>query len=60
MRQEINSEITLTGSGTKYEIPIVSGLACAITEPGKYGKWIWIVPTKQEDYFYRFERRSRC
>ena len=26
-------EITLTGSGTKYEIPIVSGLACAITEP---------------------------
>lgn len=37
-------EITLTGSGTKYEIPIVSGLACAITEPAlEYG--FWIVPT---------------
>lgn len=40
-------EITLTGSGTKYEIPIVSGLACAITEPNpedmKNG--YWIVPT---------------
>lgn len=37
-------EITLTGSGTKYEIPIVSGLACAITEPAlKDG--FWIVPT---------------
>lgn len=34
-------EITLTGSGTKYEIPIVSGLACAITEPDGF----WIVPT---------------
>lgn len=37
-------EITLTGSGTKYEIPIVSGLACAITEPNpedmKNGYWI--------------------
>ena len=37
-------EITLTGSDTKYEIPIVSGLACAITEPAlKDG--FWIVPT---------------
>lgn len=40
-------EITLTGSGTKYEIPIVSGLACAITKPNpedmKNG--YWIVPT---------------
>lgn len=26
-------EITLTGRDTKYEIPIVSGLACAITDP---------------------------
>lgn len=34
-------EITLTGRDTKYEIPIVSGLACAITDRiGKYGKWI--------------------
>lgn len=34
-------EITLTGSGTKYEIPIVSGLACAITEPAlEDGFWI--------------------
>lgn len=37
-------EITLTGSGTKYEIPIVSGLACDIKEPAlKDG--FWIVPT---------------
>lgn len=37
-------EITLTGSGTKYEIPIVSGLACAIKKPNpedmKNGYWI--------------------
>ena len=37
-------EITLTGSGTKYEIPIVSGLACAITEPALEDGF-WIVPT---------------
>ena len=40
-------EITLTGSGTKYEIPIVSDLACDIKEPNpedmKNG--YWIVPT---------------
>lgn len=37
-------EITLTGSDTKYEIPIVSGLACDIKEPAlKDG--FWIVPT---------------
>lgn len=40
-------EITLTGSDTKYEIPIVSGLACAIKKPNpedmKNG--YWIVPT---------------
>lgn len=37
-------EITLTSSGTKYEIPIVSGLACDIKEPAlKDG--FWIVPT---------------
>ena len=40
-------EITLTGSGTKYEIPIVSGLACAITEPNPENmeNGYWIVPT---------------
>ena len=37
-------EITLTGSGTKYEIPIVSGLACAITEPALEDGF-WFVPT---------------
>lgn len=37
-------EITLTGSDTKYEIPIVSGLACAITEPALEDGF-WIVPT---------------
>lgn len=37
-------EITLTGSGTKYEIPIVSGLACAITDPAME-EGFWIVPT---------------
>lgn len=36
-------EITLTGNGTKYEIPIVSGLACAITEPTLENGY-WIVP----------------
>lgn len=38
-------EITLTGSGTKYEIPIVSGLACAITDPTDMKEGFWIVPT---------------
>ncbi len=40
-------EITLTGSGTKYEIPIVSGLACAITKPNPEDmeNGYWIVPT---------------
>lgn len=40
-------EITLTGSDTKYEIPIVSGLACAITEPNPENmeNGYWIVPT---------------
>lgn len=37
-------EITLTGNGTKYEIPIVSDLACAITEPALEDGF-WIVPT---------------
>lgn len=39
-------EITLTGSDTKYEIPIVSGLACAITEPNPEDmeNGYWIVP----------------
>ena len=37
-------EITLTGSGTKYEIPIVSGLACDIKEPALEDGF-WIVPT---------------
>lgn len=37
-------EITLTGGDTKYEIPIVSGLACAITEPALEDGF-WIVPT---------------
>lgn len=37
-------EITLTSNGTKYEIPIVSGLACAITEPALEDGF-WIVPT---------------
>lgn len=37
-------EITLTGSDTKYEIPIVSGLACAITDP-VMEEGFWIVPT---------------
>lgn len=39
-------EITLTGSGTKYEIPIVSGLACDITEPNPEDmeNGYWIVP----------------
>ena len=43
-------EITLTGSGTKYEIPIVSGLACAITEPNPENmeNGYWIVPTNTE------------
>ena len=36
-------EITLTGSDTKYEIPIVSGLACAITEPALEDGF-WNVP----------------
>ena len=41
-------EITLTGRDTKYEIPIVSGLACAITEPNPEDmeNGYWIVPTK--------------
>ena len=38
-------EITLTGSDTKYEIPIVSGLACAITDPTNMEEGFWIVPT---------------
>lgn len=40
-------EITLTGSDTKYEIPIVSGLACAITDPNPENmeNGYWIVPT---------------
>lgn len=40
-------EITLTGRDTKYEIPIVSGLACAITDPNpeNMGNGYWIVPT---------------
>lgn len=40
-------EITLTSNGTKYEIPIVSGLACAITEPNPEDmeNGYWIVPT---------------
>lgn len=40
-------EITLTGSGTKYEIPIVPGLACAITKPNPEDmeNGYWIVPT---------------
>ncbi|WP_417148067.1 PL29 family lyase N-terminal domain-containing protein [Phocaeicola plebeius] len=40
-------EITLTGSDTKYEIPIVSGLACAITDPNPeyMENGYWIVPT---------------
>lgn len=40
-------EITLTGSGTKYEIPIVSGLACDIKEPNPEDmeNGYWIVPT---------------
>lgn len=38
-------EITLTGSNTKYEIPIVSGLACAITDPTDMEEGFWIVPT---------------
>ena len=38
-------EITLTGSGTKYEIPIVSGLACAITDPTDMKEGFGIVPT---------------
>lgn len=40
-------EITLTGSDMKYEIPIVSGLACAITEPNPENmeNGYWIVPT---------------
>lgn len=39
-------EITLTSNGTKYEIPIVSGLACAITEPNPEDmeNGYWIVP----------------
>ena len=39
-------EITLTGSDTKYEIPIVSGLACAITKPNPEDmeNGYWIVP----------------
>lgn len=40
-------EITLTGRDTKYEIPIVSGLACAITVPNPENmeNGYWIVPT---------------
>lgn len=38
-------EITLTGSDTKYEIPIVSGLACAIADPTDMEEGFWIVPT---------------
>ena len=40
-------EITLTGSGTKYEIPIVSDLACDIKEPNPevMENGYWIVPT---------------
>ena len=38
-------EITLTSNGTKYEIPIVSGLACAITDPTDMKEGFWIVPT---------------
>lgn len=40
-------EITLTGSGTKYEIPIVPGLACDIKEPNPEDmeNGYWIVPT---------------
>lgn len=40
-------EITLTSNGTKYEIPIVSGLACAITDPNPENmeNGYWIVPT---------------
>lgn len=40
-------EITLTGSGTKYEIPIVSDLACDIKEPNPEDmeNGYWIVPT---------------
>lgn len=40
-------EITLTGGDTKYEIPIVSGLACAITKPNPEDmeNGYWIVPT---------------
>ena len=38
-------EITLTGSDTKYEIPIVSGLVCAITDPTDMEEGFWIVPT---------------
>lgn len=39
-------EITLTGSGTKYEIPIVPGLACDIKEPNPEDmeNGYWIVP----------------
>ena len=37
-------EITLTSNGTKYKIPIVSGLACAIKEPALEDGF-WIVPT---------------
>lgn len=40
-------EITLTSNGTKYEIPIVSGLACAITKP-VLEDGFWIVPTNTE------------
>ena len=40
-------EITLTGSGTKYEIPIVSGLACAIKKLALEDGF-WIVPTNIE------------
>lgn len=42
-------EITLTGRDTKYEIPIVSGLACAITDPNpenmENGYWIVLTNT---------------
>lgn len=40
-------EITLTGSDTKYEIPVVSGLACAIKDPNPENmeNGYWIVPT---------------
>lgn len=40
-------EITLTGSGTKYEIPIVSDLVCDIKEPNPEDmeNGYWIVPT---------------